>query len=95
MIYAENAKTNFSEALEIYEGLLHNNSISTIEKTKFCIAIQKYLENYVRWCSCSPAEANAYQVFVKSTPLWEIIQLPPNKWKNWLEDKVKETVEEE
>ena len=95
MVYGENAKANLNEALEIFETFSKQGSVSKIEQTRFCIAVQKYLENYVRWCSCSPAEANAYQVFLKSTPLWDLIQLPPNKWKNWLEEKVKETINKE
>ena len=94
MVYGENAKTNLNEALEIYEGFLKDGSVSKIEQTLFCIAVQKYLENYVRWCTCSPAEDNAYQVFVKSTPLWDLMKLPPNKWKSWLEEQAKEAIEE-
>ena len=88
MVYGENAKANLNEALEIFETFSKQGYVSKIEQTRFCIAVQKYLENYVRWCSCSPAEANAYQVFVNSTPLWDLMQLPPNKWKSWLEEKV-------
>ena len=94
MIYGENAKANLNEALEIFERFLKDGSVSKIEQTRFCIAVQKYLENYVRWCTCSPAEASAYQVFVKATPIWELMQLPPNKWKSWLEEKIKQPVEE-
>ena len=94
MVYGENAKANLNEALEIFEIFSKQGYISKIEQTRFCIAVQKYLENYVRWLACSPAEANAYQAFVKSTPLWDLMQLPPNKWKSWLEEQIKAAVEE-
>ncbi len=37
------------------------------------------------------ADAKAYQVFVKSTPFWEMLELSPNKWHSWLEQNIKES----
>ncbi|NQY44084.1 MAG: hypothetical protein HRT87_12170 [Legionellales bacterium] len=93
MLYAENAKTKFKESLEIFEHSLERGHLSKVDQTNFCVALHKYLENYVLWCNCDPAAANAYQVFVKSTPLWELLQLPPNKWEKWLVENIKQTAE--
>ncbi len=92
MDYGEIAKNNFEDALKIFETLAKQSSPSKIEQIKFCLSCQKYLENYVRWMGCSPADAKAYQVFVKSTPLWTILELSPNKWHQWLDENIKENI---
>ncbi len=90
MIYADNAKVNINEALQMFRSFSEKGSMSKNDQIKFCISCQKYLESYVRWMECSPADAKAYQIFVKSTPFWDMLELPPNKWHQWLDENIKE-----
>ena len=90
MTYASNAKTNLNEALRIFEDLCKQGSMSKIEQKKFFIAVEKYRANFNSWYSCSPANANAYQVFVKSTPLAPLMELTQDKWIAWLETYISE-----
>ncbi len=92
MNYGDETKTNFEQALKLFETLSKQSSPSRIDQIKLCISCQKYLENYIRWMGCSMANAKAYQVFVKSTPLWEMLELSPNKWHQWLDKNIKKRV---
>jgi hypothetical protein len=88
MEYGDNTKIYFDVALKIFEGFCEQGSISKIEQTKFCIAVEKYLSNFNSWHSCSPAQAKAYQVFVRSTPLSPMLELPQSEWTTWLEKNI-------
>ncbi len=91
MDYGNETKINFEQALKLFEALSKQSSPSRIDQIKLCLSCQKYLENYIRWVGCSPAAATAYQVFVKSTPLWEMLELSSHKWHDWIADSIKET----
>ncbi len=41
---------------------------------------------------CSMADTKAYQVFVKSTPFWEMLELSSHKWHDWIAKNIKEDV---
>ncbi len=92
MNYGDEAKINFEQALKLFEALSKQSSASKIDQVKLCLSCHKYLENHVRWMGCSSAEAKAYQVFVKSTPLWEMLELSSHKWHDWIAKNIKEDV---
>jgi len=92
MKYAGNAKSNLDEALKIFDDFCGQGAISKIEQKKFCIAVEKFLANFYSWHSCSPAEAKAYQVFVRSTPISPMLELQQSEWKPWLEKNISEKV---
>ena len=90
--YSENAKMYLDIALKIFEEFCEQGVVSKIEQIKFCIAVEKFQANFKSWHSCYPAEANAYQVFVKSTPLAPLLELPQAQWARWLEENVTEKI---
>lgn len=92
MMYADNAKAYLDVALKIFEDFCEQGAVSKIEQKKFCIAIEKYLANFYSWHSCSPAEAKAYQVFVRSTPISPMLELQQSEWIPWLEKNISEKV---
>lgn len=92
MEYKDNTKVYLDVALKIFEGFCEQGEISKIEQTKFCIAFEKFLANFNRWHSCSPTEAKAYEVFVKSTPLSPMLELQQSEWIAWLKKNISEKV---
>lgn len=92
MEYKALTTNSFDDALLYLEALKLKSSASTIEKKKLCILCQKFLEYFVRWLSCCEAEAKAYQVFVRSTPLWPMLELPQSQWISWIERNVSEKI---
>ncbi len=90
MNYSDTAKNNFEDALKLFKDLGKKSVASKIEQVKLCILCQKYLDNFVRWLSCSPCDAKAYQVFVKSTILAGMLELPQAKWHKWISENANE-----
>ena len=88
MRYSKQTQDTFEEALQYFELLKKKSSVTKIEHRRLFISCRRFSDLFARWSSCSPAEAKAYQVYVSSTPLGEVLQIPQSEWLLWIEEAV-------
>ncbi len=85
MPYAKQTQDSFEAALRYFDALRKKGSASTIEQKTLFLLSQHFLEYQARWDACSEIDYKIYREYVRSTPLWDMLVLPREKWAAWID----------
>jgi hypothetical protein len=94
MNYENAAKDLFEQIVASVDELKNNPGINHIQVARLCILCGKFEEYFNRWRVCANningnelAKLKAYEVYIQSTPINKLLDVPYNKRFNWLATK--------
>ncbi len=92
MDYRKLTTDSFHEALVYYKHLQDKPDVSEFEQKQLELMYHDFFNHFTTWMAYSRFAATDFLVYVKSTPLAEILELPKSEWPRWIKASLKESV---
>ncbi len=85
MNYGKKTINAFEDLLKYLKFLEDKKEASSSQVEELYSRAHDFLSLFLKWKSSANVSANAHQLYMQTTPLWQMLELPPTEWAEWID----------